>query len=140
MITIITKEKRTTTDGITVIDTEENIRAYNLFCKIPTSSTESDEGGARHKAYDYLKNLPPEQRMNYIALYFQSQEGTVKFYEFSDSPKAEGISFNPLIMNGGTNNPFYKLVKSYFDNSKSLKSSEDQIDDLFEYIDYTQIN
>lgn len=127
-------------DGITVIDTDENIRAYNLFCKVQTSSIESDGGGARHRAYNYLKNLPLEQRMNYIAVYFQSQEGTVKFYEFSDSPKAEGSSFNPLIMNGGTNNPFYKIVKSYIVKSKTLKSPEDQIDDLFEYINYTQIN
>lgn len=126
-------------DGITVIDIDENIRAYNLFCKIKTSSIESDEGGARHRAYNYLKNLLPEERESYIAVYFQSQEGTVKFYDFSE-PLQEKNSFDSLIMNGGTNNPFYKLVKSCVEKKKLFDTSQQMNNDLFDFKYYKDIN
>lgn len=67
-------------DGITIIDTNEKIRAYNLFCRV--DSCDEIIGGARHRAYNYLKNLSEEKRCGYIAIYFQSQEGEVEFYCF----------------------------------------------------------
>lgn len=125
-------------DGITIIDTEENIRAYNVFCKIPESCN-TLTGGARHRAYSYLKNLPPEKCSNYVALYFQSQEGSIKFYDFTNSHKDETTYFDPLIMNGGTNNPFFKTVKSII-KSRTLEENESSIDDFNDYINYIQIN
>lgn len=66
-------------DGITVIDTEQNIRAYNLFCTI--NNREQTNGGARHYAYESLKK---NRTQYYKAIYFQSQEGEIKFYRFDD--------------------------------------------------------
>ena len=37
-------------DGITIIDTEERIRAYNLFCKVDSDGEVKINGGARHRA------------------------------------------------------------------------------------------
>lgn len=70
-------------DGITIIDTAERIRAYNLFCKVDDDAGAKVSGGARHRAYDHLKRLNKQQRYGYIAVYFQSQEGEVEFYSFS---------------------------------------------------------
>lgn len=70
-------------DGITIIDTDERIRAYNLFCKVDGNRNVKVAGGARHRAYDHLKRLDEKQRCGYIAIYFQSQEGEVEFYRFS---------------------------------------------------------
>lgn len=123
-------------DGITIIDTEENIRAYNVFCKIPDDCNNS-EGGARHRACDYLKNLPYEERPNYVALYFQSQEGTIKFYKFTETSTEERDSFDPMIMNGGTNNPFYKQIKMHIANRPSTDAS--QINNFNDYLEYVLI-
>lgn len=76
-------------DGITIVDTEERIRAYNLFCKVDNEEGIKVSGGARHRAYNSLKRLSQQQRAGYIAVYFQSQEGEVEFYRFSSSKDAK---------------------------------------------------
>lgn len=124
-------------DGITIIDAEENIRAYNVFCKIPNDCNNSSEGGARHRAYNFLKNLPHESRTNYVAIYFQSQEGTIKFCKFNRMSFEESETFDPMIMNGGTNNPFYKQVKKYLANRTLTDPS--QIEDFDDYLNYVSI-
>lgn len=123
-------------DGITIIDTDENIRAYNVFCKIPNDCSNS-EGGARHRACDFLKNLPYDSRLDYVALYFQSQEGTIKFYKFDETSFEELATFDPTIMNGGTNNPRYTQIKKQLTDSPSTDPS--QIDDFSDYLDYMTI-
>ena len=124
-------------DGITIIDTEENIRAYNVFCKIPDDCNNSSEGGARHRACNFLKNLPYENRTNYVAVYFQSQEGTIKFYKFNETAFDEFETFDPMIMNGGTNNPFYKQIKNHLANRPLTDPS--QIEDFDDYLNYVWI-
>lgn len=124
-------------DGITIIDTEENIRAYNVFCKIPDDCNNSSEGGARHRACNFLKNLPYENRTNYVAVYFQSQEGTIKFYKFNETSFDEFETFDPMIMNGGTNNPFYKQIKNHLANRPLTDPS--QIEDFNDYLNYVWI-
>lgn len=76
-------------DGITIIDTSERIRAYNLFCRISNDKEGNMNGGARHKAYESLKNLSAGNRDDYVAIYFQSQEGEIEFYEFHDNGQGQ---------------------------------------------------
>ncbi len=64
-------------DGITVIDTNGCVRAFHCFVSIHRGKFTS--GGARHRAYRALANLFKDNE-SYKALYFQSQEGSVRFY------------------------------------------------------------
>lgn len=64
-------------DGITVIDTNGCVRAFHCFVAIHRGKFTS--GGARHRAYRALANLFKDNEC-YKALYFQSQEGSVRFY------------------------------------------------------------
>ena len=64
-------------DGITVIDTNGCVRAFHCFVSIHRGKFTS--GGARHRAYRALANLFKDNEC-YKALYFQSQEGSVRFY------------------------------------------------------------
>lgn len=84
-------------DGITIVDTSEKIRAYNLFCNIKDDNEENINGGARHRAYEYLKNLDKSYRNNYVAIYFQSQEGEIEFYwyDYDQGQSQEGETLNP---------------------------------------------
>ena len=71
-------------DGITVIDTNGCVRAFHCFVSIHRGKFTS--GGARHRAYRALANLFKDNEC-YKALYFQSQEGNVRFYyKFRVSP------------------------------------------------------
>ena len=72
-------------DGITVIDTNGCVRAFHCFVAIHRGKFTS--GGARHRAYRALANLFKDNDC-YKALYFQSQEGNVRFYyKFRVSPR-----------------------------------------------------
>ena len=64
-------------DGITVIDTNGCVRAFHCFVSIHREKFTS--GGARHRAYRALANLFKDNE-KYKALYFQSQEGNIRFY------------------------------------------------------------
>lgn len=79
-------------DGITVVDLDGCIRAYHCFVAI--SRGKDATGGARHRAYRALANLFKENEY-YKAIYFQSQEGNIRFYH--DSRVSFG--FDPSIMN-----------------------------------------
>lgn len=63
-------------DGITVVDTNGRIRAYNVFVT-PNSETEVTYGGARKRAAQALLD---EKNSHYRGVYFQSQDGNY-FYE-----------------------------------------------------------
>lgn len=109
-------------DGITIIDTEERIRAYNLFCKVDSEGEAKVSGGARHKAYNSLKRLNPKQRYGYIAIYFQSQEGEVEFYRFSaiedDEKENEILHFfdaNVMYTKDAELNSRYKTIRERYD-------------------------
>ena len=64
-------------DGITVLDTNGCVRAFHCFVSIHRGKFTS--GGARHRAYRALANLFKDNEC-YKALYFQSQEGNIRFY------------------------------------------------------------
>lgn len=80
-------------DGITIIDTAERIRAYNLFCKVDACEQEIG-GGARHKAYNKLKKLLEERTHGYLAIYFQSQEGEIEFYRLGNGEQGDAVILN----------------------------------------------
>ena len=63
-------------DGITVVDTNGRIRAYNVFIT-PDSGIEVTYGGARKRAAQALLD---KKNSNYVGVYFQSQDGNY-FYE-----------------------------------------------------------
>lgn len=109
-------------DGITVIDTEENIRAYNLFCKI--NNKEQINGGARHYAYESLKK---NRKQYYKAIYFQSQEGEIKFYNF-DSEK-EQTFFDASIMRDEVEYKGYvdsEEIKEQYTKIKEIEENEEK--------------
>lgn len=109
-------------DGITIIDTEERIRAYNLFCKVDSEGGAKVSGGARHRAYNSLKRLEQQQRYGYIAIYFQSQEGEVEFYRFSetedDKKESEILHFfdaNVMRTKDAELNSRYRAIRERYD-------------------------
>ncbi len=90
-------------DGITIIDTNERIRAYNLFCKVSEDNKNGISGGARHRAYENLKSLEAKDRCGYVAIYFQSQEGEMEFFKFPENKSQESFIchyFDANIMGG----------------------------------------
>ena len=107
-------------DGITIIDTEERIRAYNLFCKVDSDGEVKINGGARHRAYDYLKRLNKLQRHGYIAIYFQSQEGEVEFYHFPETEEDENeilhfFDANVMYTKDAELNSRYRVIRERYD-------------------------
>lgn len=81
-------------DGMTIIDTQGNVRAYHCFVKIDQNDTTS--GGSRHIAFNTLKKKNNDL---YKAIYFQSQEGQVEFTYMSGSKSGTSIGvFDPTIM------------------------------------------
>lgn len=112
-------------DGITIIDTSGTIRAYNLFCKSQETNN-AITGGARHRAYESLKSIPQQNRSNYIAIYFQSQEGHIEYFEYN-KPNVTESCFNPNIINSGYNTPFLDTVKEHID-SDNLSQTVNSLD------------
>ena len=123
-------------DGITIIDTNEQIRAYNLICKV-NESTGVVNGGARHKAFNSLKNLEVENRIGYVAIYFQSQEGEIEFYEFPNSedaqPKVLNVFDASIMVNrreaiGGKYNKIVEKYNKMQESSTKDLPSDSEID------------
>lgn len=89
-------------DGMTIIDTQGNIRAYHCFVKI--DQNDSTLGGSRHIAFNTLKK---KNNNLYKAIYFQSHEGQVEF-TYMSGPKA-GTSvgvFDATVMNTESDTAF----------------------------------
>lgn len=118
-------------DGITIIDTEERIRAYNMFCKVDSGGEAQISGGARHRAYNSLKQLSTQQRLGYIAIYFQSQEGEVEFYRFSttkdDKKENEILHYfdaNVMYSKDAALKSRYKGIREKYDKISAACSGE----------------
>lgn len=107
-------------DGITVIDLDGCVRAYHCFVAI--SRGKDATGGARHRAYRALANLFKENEC-YKAIYFQSQEGNVRFFQDS----RVSFSFDPSIMHKSEapadGRVVAKIVDTFFD--ESVKARDD---------------
>jgi len=81
-------------DGMTIIDTQGNIRAYHCFVKI--NQNDSSSGGSRHIA---LATLKKKNNNLYRAIYFQSHEGHVEFTYMSGPNEGKSVGvFDPTIM------------------------------------------
>ena len=99
-------------DGITVIDTNGCVRAFHCFVSIHRGKFTS--GGARHRAYRALANLFKDNEC-YKALYFQSQEGNIRFYhKFRVSP-----AFDSAVMDDSGDEQ---------DNVKTVSTNADHVD------------
>ena len=99
-------------DGITVIDTNGCVRAFHCFVSIHRGKFTS--GGARHRAYRALANLFKDNEC-YKALYFQSQEGNIRFYhKFRVSP-----AFDSAVMDDSGDEQ---------DNVKTVSTNLDHVD------------
>lgn len=82
-------------DGMTIVDTQGNIRAYHCFVKIDQNDTST--GGSRHIAFETLKK---KNNNLYKAVYFQSHEGYVEFTYLDGPNNGNSITyFDTSIMN-----------------------------------------
>ena len=63
-------------DGITIIDNQGRIRAYNVFVEPNSKKVDYIVGGARKRAAYYILS---SRKKNIIGVYFQSHEGEVFF-------------------------------------------------------------
>lgn len=126
-------------DGITIIDTGERIRAYNLFCKVDSDGEAKINGGARHRAYEYLKRLSKLQRYSYIAIYFQSQEGEVEFYHYPETEEDENeilhfFDANVMYTKDAELDSKYREIREKFDKIERACISE------FEKVEKVHLN
>ena len=103
-------------DGITVIDTNGCVRAFHCFVSIHRGKFTS--GGARHRAYRALANLFKDNEC-YKALYFQSQEGNIRFYhKFRVSP-----AFDSAVMDDTGDEQDNKIVSPNADHVDAKTAS-----------------
>lgn len=73
-------------DGITIIDNQGRIRAYNVFVEPNAKKVGYVVGGARKRAAFHILS---SKRKGIIAVYFQSHEGEVFFQELKHREKDE---------------------------------------------------
>ncbi len=66
-------------DGITIVDVSGRIRSYNIICKLDGSDVDESFSGSRHMAYD---NIVKWDNSGLVAVYFQSQEGEIRFHDY----------------------------------------------------------
>ena len=106
-------------DGITIIDTNGQIRSYHNFCK--SKVDEDIPGGARHRALESLKNSDNE---NYRGVYFQSQEGKVEYFDFKSHHKYS--HFDSTVMCLGDDNPYIREVQNYIEERNVILQKDKQ--------------
>lgn len=117
-------------DGITVVNSIGQIKAYNLFCKTE-NMTNTVLGGARRRAYNTITN---SKNSHYIGAYFQSQEGEVEFYNFKDHETYK--YFDPEIMAKPAINPEEKEIA---ENNKKIMYDGDIAANAFSSPDVQQL-
>lgn len=106
-------------DGMTIIDTQGNVRAYHCFVKI--DQNDSTLGGSRHIAFNTLKK---KNNDFYKAIYFQSHEGQIEFTYMSGPRAGTSISvFDPTIMN--TENDAEFMAK-YIEKARQRKEIQNK--------------
>lgn len=107
-------------DGITIINTSGRIMAYNVFVK-EDMTNEQIYGGARTRAYQKLKSINHD---GLVGVYYQSQEGEIKYYAFEEETELD--RFNEEIMNENTDNRFLQEAKKVI-SEFSIVSSDDEL-------------
>lgn len=131
-------------DGITIIDTNEKIKAYNLLYKNNDENKGNIYGGARHMAYECLKNLNPQNRKGYVALYFQSQEGEIEFYKYdndNNKSKLQDVSSEGVAQSSTKPNPLHYFDASIMNTKTALqKSMYEKIRKQYDVIQQSCVN
>lgn len=106
-------------DGMTIVDTQGNIRAYHCFVKI--DQNDSSVGGSRHIAFETLKH---KNNNLYKAIYFQSHEGHVEFTYMSGPNEGKSVGvFDATIMNTESDTVF---MKKFFDKARERKDLQNK--------------
>lgn len=107
-------------DGITIIDNEGRIRAYNAFANMQNDSNcsnnieEADDiGGARTRAKNFLKKSKNDC---YLALYYQSQEGNVEFWDYKDGCTYKEFNANIMDRKERKDNIDFYLLPKFVDD------------------------
>ena len=106
-------------DGVTILDTDGKVRSYHNIVKITRKDETAKQknkkvpGGARHNAFDALKNTVDWEERGYVGIYFQSQEGEVEYYDFESENSQD--YFKSEVMNFGYDNSYLAEVKSYYE-------------------------
>ena len=80
-------------DGITIIDNQGRIRAYNVFVEANSKKVGYIVGGARKRAAYYILS---SKRKDIIGVYFQSHEGEVIFHTLAHTQKKPTAKKAPL--------------------------------------------
>lgn len=96
-------------DGVTIINTEGKVLVYHAKSKI--DKRRKARGGLRHQAYANLKGgeNPPE---HYVGIYFQSQEGEIRFFDCKQKAEnSRGIFDCKIMMPGGIDSDFVDFVE-----------------------------
>ena len=73
-------------DGITVIDNQGRLRAYNVFVEPNSKKVGYIVGGARKRAAYYILST---KKKDIVGVYFQSHEGEVFFQELRHETKRQ---------------------------------------------------
>lgn len=106
-------------DGMTIIDTQGNIRAYHCFVKINQNDTSS--GGSRHIA---LATLKKKNNNLYRAIYFQSHEGHIEFTYMSGPNEGKSVGvFDPSIMSMEKDGSF---MAAFIEKARQRKALRNQ--------------
>ena len=72
-------------DGITIVDNQGRLRAYNVFVETNAKKVGYIVGGARKRAAYYILS---SRKKDIVGVYFQSHEGEVFFQELKPKQKA----------------------------------------------------
>ncbi len=106
-------------DGITIIDNQGRIRAYNVFVEPNSKKVGYVVGGARKRAAFHILST---KKKDIMGVYFQSHEGEVFFQEINKKPPhTKQIKFK---FGEKANN---KIDKSTTSEIKSIENNETQI-------------
>lgn len=113
-------------DGVTILDTDGKVRSYHNIVKVKskqnegageenaeTSSKKKVSGGARHQAFNTLKEVVDWKDRGYVGVYLQSQEGETEFYSYEGG--LQQSDFRSEVMNYGDDNPCLVEVKNYYE-------------------------
>ena len=115
-------------DGVTILDTDGKVRSYHNIVDIKKKPKEGEgdekeidekeskkkvPGGARHQAFNTLKEIVDWKDRGYVGVYLQSQEGETEFYSYEGG--LQQCDFRSEVMNYGDDNPCLVEVKNYYE-------------------------
>ena len=122
-------------DGITIIDNQGRLRAYNVFVEPNSKKVGYIVGGARKRAAYFILS---SKKKGIVGVYFQSHEGEVFFQELKGRETSKKKSTTPKInhtsqINQTTANESSTNEKNFFikqTNQEEDSNTKDQISQI----------